>query len=147
MVDRYNARIDELGPRHKDTQAIIGDLLADPVEPRTLAKEEFFGFDLIAVGAALHHFPDPGYAIKVLAERLGPRGVLYIQDMFDNGEKREKEAKGPRGFTEVEMRELMGVAGLADFGFEVVDGETDIELLSEEVLSVKLFAARGRKLG
>jgi SAM-dependent methyltransferase len=147
MIDRYKARIDELGPRHKDTQAVVGNLLSNPVELQSLVDNEFFDFDLITLGAALHAFPDPEHAVKALAERLRPGGVLYVQDKFDDGGERGEEAKGPKGFTEAGVRALMRGAGLNEFGFELVEGETQVELPSEEVVNVKLFTAKGKKSG
>lgn len=146
MVDRYKSRIPELGASHKDTQALVGDLLSDPVEPQVLMGSEFFNFDLITVGAALHAFSDPAKAIKVLAERLAPGGVLYVQDKFDDGGERGEGAKGPKGFTEVDMRELMGAAGLYEFGFELVEGGLEVELPSEEVVGFEVFLAKAKKM-
>ncbi|KAH7400997.1 S-adenosyl-L-methionine-dependent methyltransferase [Phaeosphaeria sp. MPI-PUGE-AT-0046c] len=147
MVDRYRARIGELGDIHEGTKVVVGDLLLDSVESPALAGREFFDFDLVAVGAALHHFPDPARAVEVLARRLKLGGVLYVQDLFHNGGQTGEEEKGPRGYTEEEMRAMMDGAGLGDFKFESLPGETEIELLSEEVVRVKLFVTRARKEG
>lgn len=147
MIERYKARMHELGPRHKDTQALVGDLLSDPIEPQILAGGEFFDFDLITLGAALHAFADPAHAVNVLAGRLGPGGVLYVQDKFYDGGERGDGAKGPRGFTEAEMKELMTGAGLSEFDFEVLPGGLEIELPSEEVVKIEVFVARGKKSG
>ena len=147
MIDRYKSRVPEFGPKHKDTQALVGDLLSDPVEPQAQMGSEFTNFDLIAVGAALHAFPKPGHAIKVLAERLAPGGVLYVQDKFDNGYERGKDTKGPKGFTEAGIRELMTATGLGEFAFELVEGGLEVELPSEDVVGFEVFVAKAKKMG
>jgi SAM-dependent methyltransferase len=105
MVEMYKSRIGELGGRHKDTRAVVGDLLQDDT-----AADEHRDFDLITVGAALHAFPSAEDTVKSLAKRLAPGGVLFVQDRFDDG---EYGGRGPRGFKEHGMRSYMSGAGLS----------------------------------
>ena len=141
MVDLYKKRIGELGTRHVDTRVVAGNLL---VEPEALTGDEYRGFDLITVGAALHAFPSGGDAVRCLAERLGLGGVLFVQDRFDDG---WYGGRGPRGFTLDDMRDFMGKAGLVEFRFEVLPDKLEIEMLDGEVVSIWCFVARGMKPG
>jgi len=146
MVDKYNARVGELGPKHASTRAVLGDLTCTPASPSMLDSNKYQDYNLITIGAALHHFPNTEDAVQRLAERLRPGGALFIQDMFDNGHK-GSEVKQPHGFTLDELRSIMSNAGLVDFRFEVLPEELEIEVRTEEVLKVKCFVARGLKRG
>jgi SAM-dependent methyltransferase len=145
MIDKYKSNMDELGVQHKNTLAVVGDLLSDPPDPQALADAQYHGFDLITVGAALHHFPNTEDAVKRLAERLRPGGVLFIQDKFDNGHHDASGGKGPRGFTEEELGAVMSSAALVEFQFEVLPNKVDVELLDEEVVSIWCFIGRAMK--
>jgi SAM-dependent methyltransferase len=145
MIDKYKSKIAELGMQHKNTHAVVGNLLSDPPEPASLADDKYYDFDLITVGAALHHFPNAEDAVKRLAERLRPGGVLYIQDMLHNGLQRDSDGQRPRGFTSDELRSVMSSAGLVDFGFEVLPNEVEIEMLNEEIVSIQCFVGRAMK--
>jgi SAM-dependent methyltransferase len=137
MVEMYKSRIGELGGRHKDTRAVVGDLLQDDT-----AADEHRDFELITVGAALHAFPSAEDAVKSLAKRLAPGGVLFVQDRFDDG---EYGGRGPRGFKEHGMRSYMSDAGLSAVKFEVLPEKLDIEVLDGEMASIWCFIARGMK--
>jgi SAM-dependent methyltransferase len=134
-VEMYNKRIGELGEKHKDTCAVVGNLL----ETEALEGE---GFDLITVGAALHAFPSAGDAVRCLVSRLAPGGVLFVQDRFDDG---EYGGRGPRGFTEEGMRSMMSVAGLEGVRFEVLLEKLEIEVMDGEVVSIWCLVASGMK--
>jgi SAM-dependent methyltransferase len=143
MVQKYNARIDELGSTHTGTQAVVGDVLADP--PQSILEiERYHDFHLITVGAALHHFADTGAAVERLARRLRPGGVLYIQDMLNTGRGGEEGAKA-RGFTFEELESLMSNAGLVKFRFEALPDPFEIEVPMAGVLKIKCFIASGMK--
>jgi SAM-dependent methyltransferase len=144
MIDRYKARIDELGGRHRNTIAIKGNLLTDPPEPLALVEENYHSFSLITVGAALHHFPDTEHAVICLVERLRPGGVLYIQDLFDDGHG-DLDGKRPRGFTLDGLRSVLSSVSLVDFSFQVLPDAFEVELPSEEVLKVQFFVAKAMK--
>ncbi|KAF2828782.1 hypothetical protein CC86DRAFT_368920 [Ophiobolus disseminans] len=140
MVKKYNARVGELGPQHASTQAIVGDLICSTPIPSTTDDS----FNLITVSAALHHFPNTEDAVQRLVERLRPGGVLFIQDIFDNGHRGSEEKK-PRGFTLDELRSIMSHAGLVDFRFEVLPEDLELEVRDGEVLRINCFIARGLK--
>jgi SAM-dependent methyltransferase len=126
MVEMYNKRIGELGGKHKDTCAVVGNLLE---EHEVLEGE---GFDLITVGAALHAFPSAGDAVKCLASRLAPGGVLFVQDRFDDG---EYGGRGP----------MMSAAELEGVRFEVLPEKLEIEVMDGKVVSIWCLVARGMK--
>lgn len=69
----------------KGARARIGNLLSDEgqEEEGELAGEEMKGFSVAAVGLGVHHFADPGLAIKRLAGRLRLGGVLLIVDFVE----------------------------------------------------------------
>jgi SAM-dependent methyltransferase len=144
MVERYNARIAELGPAHKSTRAVVGNLLSNPASPCTLEGNRYHGFDLITVGAALHHFANAATAVERLAERLRAGGIVYIQDMFDDGHV-GSESDRPRGFTFDELRSVMSSAGLVDFRFEVLPDAFEMELPNAGVVKIRCFIARATK--
>lgn len=144
MVEKYNDRIGELSRNHAETRAIQGDLVCDYPSSCELSNKEHRDYHLITVGAALHCFPDSEVAVQRLAERLRPGGVLFIQDVFDNGHEDSGE-KNPSGFTLDELRSIVGSAGLVDFRFEVLPDEFEIEVRTAEVLKVRYFVARGLK--
>jgi hypothetical protein len=139
MVDMYNARIDDLGPAHKETRAPVGDLLAEPKSPPGLCRT----FHLITRSAALHSFLDAGMAVKRLAAHLEPGGVLFTQDILFEGDAQAKSR--PRGFTAEGPKMMMTDAGLGNFEMEVLPEELDIELLTEELMRIRCFLARGTK--
>lgn len=149
MIQRYMAKADELGLDRAKVHVIVGNLLVDPPEPSFFKNEEYYGFDLITVGAALHHFPSPADAIERLAERVRPGGVIYIQDLYAADVAGAKDegtaAKRPRGFSEGDLSSYMKHAGLVDFGFEVLPSNFEMELPNEEVLYIQCFIARAMK--
>jgi SAM-dependent methyltransferase len=135
-IELYKSRIGELGEKHKNTHAAVGNLLADTEAP--VGND----FDLITVGAALHAFPDAQDAVMCLADRLAPGGVLFVQDRFDDG---EYGGRGPRGFTEDGMKTTMSNAGLVNLRFEVLPDKVEIEVMDGEVVGIWCFVARGVK--
>jgi SAM-dependent methyltransferase len=137
MIERYKT---EMHGCEYMVDARVGDLMDGSEELADVGK-----FDLITVGAALHHFPSAEEAVKRLAMRLRAGGVLYIQDLLDGGENGEQMGKRPPGYTMEGMRRMMEGAGLVEFEFEVLMQGMEVELLSEEVLKVSCFAARGKK--
>ncbi|KAJ3204056.1 hypothetical protein HDU82_006118 [Entophlyctis luteolus] len=75
MIDIYNSLCDSLP---FPVSGIVGDLLAESPSP----DPQFFGYDLIVVGLAYHHFENTAEAAKRLAERLNPGGTLFIVDFL-----------------------------------------------------------------
>ena len=106
MIDRYKTNIDSFGLAPGKVEAVVGNLLSDPP---SLVGEEYRGFDLITLGAALHHFPSAADAVRLLAERLKPGGVLYIQDLHTSHDehgaaKSNGDGKRPYGYEEADVR-------------------------------------------
>jgi SAM-dependent methyltransferase len=148
MVERYNNNVDEFGLAREKVAATVGNLLSDPPEPSSLEDEEYKGFDLITVGAALHHFPSAEDAVRLLGKRLKPGGVLFIQDLYSyvasEGFQEAGKAKHP-GLKESDMASLMEKAGLTDFEYEVLQETFEIELPSGEVGQIRCFIARAAR--
>jgi hypothetical protein len=90
MIDRYNARIHELGDIV--VQAYMGNLLESPPSPVSLANDTYY---LVIVGQALHFFSDA----EQLVDRLRPGAVPFVQNLLDDGKKMI-----PRGFGLDELR-------------------------------------------
>ena len=151
MVKRYIANIAEFQLDQGLVTAVVGNLLSHPPEPSFLSNEEYHGFNLITVGAALHHFPSAEDAVKILAARLKPGGVLYIQDLFTSEKEQGVDgamipvSKTPPGFTEGEIKRILETSGLVDFNFEVLHGDLMIEMPNEEILKIRCFLARAMK--
>ena len=83
MVQEYNTGASNQGIPESEMHAVIGNLIdaSSPPDP-SLSGPEFYHFDIAAVGMGWHHFTDPNFAAKRLAERLTPGGVLLIIDFL-----------------------------------------------------------------
>jgi SAM-dependent methyltransferase len=154
MVATYSQRVQEAGISAEKMSARVGDLLADDVA-EDLQGPEYHEFDIVIVGMALHHFPDPQLAMKRLGARLQKGGVLWIVDMIEE-EHAEQEHKhiSPETFVTVhkhgfgidEMKELFSNAGFgADTEVEVLDRPFEMTIKGHD-LAKTIFFARGRKL-
>jgi SAM-dependent methyltransferase len=86
MTAEYNTLASNQGLSPSEMHASVGNLL-DPADPLPAAfhSEEWFGFDLAAVGFGFHHFEDLVLAASRLAERLKTGGVLLIIDFLPHG--------------------------------------------------------------
>lgn len=109
MMDTYKTNFDSFGIAPEKVESAVGSLLS---EPSSLAGEEYQGFDLVTVGAALHHFPSAADAVRLLAGRLEPGGVLCTQDLHTSYDKhRAAESNGggkrPYGSEEADVRGFM----------------------------------------
>jgi SAM-dependent methyltransferase len=98
MAAEYNTKASNQGLTPAEMSASVGNLV-DPTNPPPLvfSGEEWFGFDLAAVGFGFHHFEDPVQAATRLAERLKIGGVLLIIDFLPHGpfdEDASAEVKG-----------------------------------------------------
>jgi SAM-dependent methyltransferase len=148
MVERYNKNIDTFGLGREKVAVMVGNLLSDPPQPSSLDRDEYSRFDLITVGAALHHFPSAEDAVRLLGQRLKPGGVLFIQDLYSyvasEVVQEAGKAKHPQQ-KESDMAQMMGKAGLVDFEYEVLQGNFEIELPSEEVGQIRCFIARAAR--
>ncbi|KAK1751122.1 S-adenosyl-L-methionine-dependent methyltransferase [Echria macrotheca] len=173
MLDKYSAAVAKLGLSPDQMRAVRGDLLADDVQPTDppLAADALLGFDLVVTSMALHHFEDPGTAIKRLAARLRPGGVLlvidwtpldgstpaqreYEQELRAEGKSikaledsaREHAAKHtiskPNGFTQAEMVELFERAGCGEVGWKLADKLSPIPVVNAKA---QLFWSRASR--
>lgn len=82
MLAKYRKTAAELGLSEQQMKAVRGNLLnpvPDPTEPPT-TREELSDFDLVVICMALHHVDDLELAIKCLAEKLRPGGVILVID-------------------------------------------------------------------
>lgn len=162
MVDRFNAALPANFGR-----AIVGDLLTPEPPPSgsPLTQGDLFRFDLAAVGLGFHHFADPALAVRRLAERLDPGGVLLIIDFapfsphtaahhghggHGGDEAFPKAAMHTihrHGFGEEDMRELFEGGGLRHVGYRVMEGEVEMRIGEEEKpVSRKVFLGRADKM-
>jgi SAM-dependent methyltransferase len=68
-------------------KTVIGDLIGveEGASVGELDGEEWWGFDVVSVGMALHHFDDPGNAVQRLVKRLKPGGVLIATELVVGG--------------------------------------------------------------
>lgn len=67
----------------KNAVARVGDLITEEEPPAELSGSDLQGFSVAAVTAGVHHFADPALAIRRLAGRLRPGGVLAIIDFVE----------------------------------------------------------------
>ncbi|KAF4336988.1 2-heptaprenyl naphthoquinone [Fusarium beomiforme] len=119
MVRVYNAQAQSQGSSRRAYQGN----LADPKgpSPTAFADSKFFGFDVAGVGLGFHHFDKPDLASKKLAERLNPRGVLFIIDFVAHKiDPKDAALRGitHHGFTEEEIKTMFEDAGLTDFAYQ-----------------------------
>lgn len=150
MIDEYNKNVREAGLCDKMT-ARMGNLLAENLSEDVLSPE-LFDFDLVVVSMSLHHFADPGMAVRRLGERLKEGGVFYIIDFVpDDGHDLHGEfaeaAKTIKthGFTRDAMWKLYSDAGVGKgFDYQVV--EEPMELTKNgQTLRKTVFVARSQR--
>lgn len=151
MINEYNKTVQEAGLGDKMT-ARKGDLLAESLSDDALSPE-LFDFDIVVVSMSLHHFADPGMAMKRLGERLKKGGVFYIIDFVPVGDHgfhgefaEAAKTVTSHGFTRDDMWNLYSDAGLAkDFDYQVV--EEPIEFTkNEQTMRKTAFVARSQRL-
>lgn len=82
MLAKYRVTAADLGLDQSRMMAVQGNLLLDPPTPTNppIPDSQLRDFDLVAICMALHHVDDIHLAIKRLAKRLRPRGVLLVID-------------------------------------------------------------------
>lgn len=150
MVSEYNKSAENQGVLASEMHAHIGNLL-NPADanPASLSSQEFFNFDIAAVGLGFHHFDDPTLAAKRLAERLKTGGALFIVDFLPHGQlhagHKAKDTVKHLGFAEEEVRRMFTEAGVGG-GFEyVVVGKGIVFTHEGQQMRRSLFMARGTK--
>lgn len=151
MIDEYNKNVQEAGLGDK-MAARKCDLLAESLSDDALSPE-LFDFDLVIVSMSLHHFADPGLAMKRLGERLKKGGVFYIIDFVPIGDhgfhgefaEAAKTVK-THGFTRDDMSKLYSDAGLEkDFDYQVL--EEPIEFTKNgNTMRKTVFVARSQRM-
>ena len=83
MVSEYNTSALNQGIAESEMHAVVGNLIDASAPPSPeFEKQEWYGFDIAAVGMGWHHFSDPSFAAKRLGERLKSGGVLLIIDFL-----------------------------------------------------------------
>jgi ubiquinone/menaquinone biosynthesis C-methylase UbiE len=153
MVAVYNQRVQEAGISSEKMSAKVGDLLAENVS-EDLQGPEYRDLDIIIVSMALHHFPDPQFAIKRLADRLQKSGVLWIIEMLEepHSEQEHKQLSPEtaqivhkNGFGVDEMKGLFSEAGFGDIEVKLLDRKFEMTLHGHDLEKTLIFA-RGSKL-
>lgn len=148
MAAEYNSRAAAAGFSAEQMSAVQGNLMSSEPEAH-LSDPGLFNFDVAAVGLGFHHFDDVLLATQRISERLKPGGVFFIVDFVS-----EKPHEVPPelkdyvkvfGFNESGMRTLFEGAGLADFGFSIIEEKAEMKKHSGEDFTVTLFIAKGRK--
>lgn len=146
MVNKYNEIARESNIPTDLASARPGNLFANPSDT-SLDIPELYDFDLAAVGFGFHHFEDPPLAIRRLAERLKPGGVVLIIDLIDDGHKFKNSASHTmhrHGFTEKEMKEIFEAEGLEKVGFSVMAKPVNMEM-DGKAFERTVFLARASK--
>ncbi|OWP07029.1 hypothetical protein B2J93_7763 [Marssonina coronariae] len=156
MVNEYNTSARNQGIPESEMYAVQGNLIDAAVpDPPEFAGEEFFDFDIAAVGLGFHHFDDPALAAKRLAQRLKKGGVLMIVDFLPHshvssgsGDHRPEAAHTVthNGFSEVDVKKIFGDAGLgASFDYKVI-GKGIVFSDEDKKMERSVFFAKGVKL-
>lgn len=158
MVAEYNNTARDLKFPPTKMSAQRGDLLSDPI-PEHLSGPEYHGFDVAAIGAALHHVESPGLVLKRLGARLRKGGVCLVIDnvpSHDHNHDRRNEVESlfeehpdvaatikTHGFAREEMKRLYEEAGLGR-GFDYVVVEEPLPFtMNGRPYQITIFLARG----
>lgn len=104
MLSVARANLDKAGVQH--AQVRLGDIYAPPVERDA--------FDLVTMHQVLHYLEQPGAAVAEAARHLRPSGRLAIIDFAPHDLEflRDEHAHVRLGFTDANIREWLGEAGL-----------------------------------
>ena len=148
MVVEYNKHAQTAGEPPEKMFARQGNLLGTEI-PEHLRGPEYFDFDLVTVGLALHHFEDPAFAVKRLAERLRKGGVCLVIDFVEHSLDIGPHGHGTvttGGFGCETMRKMFDDAGVGG-GFEyVVAGKPLAFTLEGKTHERSFFLARGERV-
>ncbi|CAG9976907.1 unnamed protein product [Clonostachys byssicola] len=168
MVAKYRATAEDLGLPESRMMAVQGNLLAHTVEATNppLSQEQLSSFDLVAICMALHHVDDIELAIKRLAERLRPGGVLLVIDWATRDSSAQDVRSAPPAsafgehykhkshpashtithdsFTREQIFGLFEESGCEDSSFVLADRLSEVP--GARTGSMQLFFARASKL-
>jgi SAM-dependent methyltransferase len=151
MVEAYNSRAENQGLAESEMRAYQGNLtVADDPNPAEFTSENFFNFDIAAVGLAFHHFDDPALAARRLVERLRPGGVLLVLDFLPHEKMHSAHAATHtvthHGFSREAIQKIFDDAGAGkDFALEDVAVVFNRSAENGHEMRRQLFLARGTK--
>lgn len=96
----------------------LGDIEDPPIDPKTV--------DLVFLSQALHHAQNPERAIRAAATILKPGGRIVILDLLKHQFEKARELYADvwLGFSEAELHEMLGKAGLISMETSVVHRES-----------------------
>ncbi|KAK2757698.1 hypothetical protein FQN54_004667 [Arachnomyces sp. PD_36] len=149
MIAQYNKFASSIGFPPEKMHAQQGNLVGDTV-PDSLSGPEFFDFDFVGVGMALHHFADPELSMKRFAARTKKGGVCLVTDLVP-GQNEDIHQDNPEvghvitrnGFGEKEMREMFASAGFTkSFDYQVVQ-EPLVFTMHGKRREMTVFMAKG----
>lgn len=126
MVNKYNEHVTSTGLPNERIFAKQGNLLSDQ-PPAEFSGPEFFNFDLVTVGFALHHFEDAALGVKRLAERVAPGGVLLVLDFVEHTLD-VNDKISTTGFSKANLKAIFEDAGIVG-GFDYIEVEEGLPRL------------------
>jgi len=110
----------DLAKRHGFTnlEYRLGDIENPPIEPGSM--------DLIFLSQALHHAQRPAQAIKAASALLKPGGRMVILDLLKHQFEKARELYADvwLGFSESELHEMLGLAGLQKIETSIIHRES-----------------------
>jgi len=151
MIKLFSQLAEASGLPPSHITAVVGDLLSSP-PTENVCTREFHDFDLAAIGLGFYHFGDQAAALKRLAERLRPGGVLLIVDlrgdhpMHGEGHPATKTIHKGGFEEEEEVKRLFEGVGLVEFGFQTLLERMKIKR-GRRVLRGRFLLQRGGSLG
>ena len=97
----------------------LGDLAAPPIPPHSV--------DLVVLSQALHHTANPQQALVAAAKLLRPLGRLVVLDLNQHEFDQSRELYGDHwlGFSEADLREWLGAAGLKKIEVQLLNPEPE----------------------
>lgn len=124
MLALARARLARVGLAHCSVR--LADMYRLPLPDR--------GFDLVVLQMVLHHAETPGAALAEAARVLRPGGILLAVDLAPhaNADCLQRLAHRWPGFSDGEMRHLLGAAGLAPGATVAVGGPLEVRIWQAE---------------
>jgi SAM-dependent methyltransferase len=148
MVAEYNKHAQAAGEPREKMFAQQGNLVGTEIDEQ-FRGTEYFNFDLVTVGLALHHFEDPAFAVKRLAERLRNGGVCLVIDFVEHSLDTGSHGHGTvttSGFGPENLRRMFDDAGVGG-GFDYVVAEKPLVFnIDGKTHERSFFLARGERV-